>query len=399
MPFRIFQAIPSVLAGKVYGRSPDVRRPSNANHCAMTTRPILAPSGHPSMLGGASSATRALASGLLVFGMLAATTRSAVAHAHTGPPPCERVSLPVALEPGAELEHVVVAELCLPPGRTATLQILLSGATYGRSYWDPPLGSGRSSYVQAMTRKGLATLNVDRLGVGDSAHPPAAQLTVSAHAYVLHQLVDAARDGTLGAAFERVVLVGHSLGSAIALVEAARYGDVDALVLSGFLAHAAPVGAPALIASLQPAQLETRFASLPPGYLTTRPGTRGDLFYHRPGADAEMIALDEQTKETVSGAELATLGQASDADVSEAISVPVLSVVGEYDNVFCLSSCAESSSPAFAEAEHYPNAPCFSSAVTSAAGHAVNLHRTAPHFFALARTWVLRLDRSSTLCR
>ncbi len=105
-----------------------------------------------------------------------------------------------------------------------------------------------------------------------------------------------------------------------------------------------------------------------------------------------MIALDERTKETVSPAELATLGDASNDPISQAVSVPVLSVVGEFDNVFCPSSCAAPVSPAFAEAQHYPNAPCFTSAVIPTTGHAVNLHRGASRFFALAGSWISGLD-------
>ena len=71
-------------------------------------------------------------------------------------------------------------------------------------------------------------------------------------------------------------LVGHSLGSGIATVEAATFNDVDGLILTGFLHTFAPaIGA--VPAALYPARDDPRFAgrNLPVDYLTTQPGTRG----------------------------------------------------------------------------------------------------------------------------
>jgi pimeloyl-ACP methyl ester carboxylesterase len=314
---------------------------------------------------------------------------SEAAGAGAGRTSCETVELAVSLAPDAPAEHTVSGDLCRPAGGSSRLEILLSGASYGRSYWDPPYRPSRYSYVRATLAAGNATLNVDRIGNGDSSHPSAPEVTVVTQAHVTHQLVQAARSGRIGGtAWRQVLTVGHSLGSAIALVEAARYHDVDGLILTGFLAHAAPVGAPDLVASLQPAQLEARFLSRPPGYLTTREGTRGRLFYHAPGADADLIAIDERTKETLTPFELATLSEASQTSVDERITVPVLSVTGEFDNVFCPASCAGPRSPVLAEPQHYPNAPCFTTYVVPDSGHVVNLHRTAPAWFAVAQTWL-----------
>ena len=297
---------------------------------------------------------------------------------------CREVRTAVALAPGEVPDRSLAGTLCRPRG-SHTLQVLLSGATYGRGYWHMA-----SSYVRAMNRAGFATLSLDRIGIGASDRPPAEAVTLTSNAFVAHQVVRAARNGALGAEFERVVAVGHSLGSAVALVAAARFGGVDALILSGFLAHAQPVGAPAFAAALEPAQFDLRLADRPAGYLTTRAGTRGELFYAAAAADADVVALDEQTKETVTVGELVTLGEASQPAVDEAIRVPVLSVVGELDNVFCATSCLEAGSPAFAEAARYPNAPSFQTFVLPRTGHAINLHRGARVWFTAARAWLRR---------
>lgn len=297
---------------------------------------------------------------------------------------CREVRAAVAVELGEPADRFVAGTLCRPPGAD-TLQVLLSGATYGRGYWH--MGS---SYVRSMNRAGFATLSLDRIGIGASDRPPAEAVTVTSNALVAHGVIRAARDGSLGAKFERVVAVGHSLGSAVALVAAARLGDVDGLILSGFLAHAQPVGAPAFAAALEPAQLDPRLAARPAGYLTTRAGTRGSLFYATAAADAGVVALDEQTKETVTVGELMTLHEASQHAVDAAIRVPVLSVVGEFDNVFCATSCLEPGSPAFAEAARYPNAPSFQTFVLPRAGHAINLHRGARAWLTAARAWLRR---------
>src|SRR5712675_837809 len=71
--------------------------------------------------------------------------------------------------------------LTMPTERPSTLQILVSGSTYSHLYWDWPTAP-EYSYVRWMAEHGYATLNLDRLGIGISSHPPGEQVTVEAHA-------------------------------------------------------------------------------------------------------------------------------------------------------------------------------------------------------------------------
>jgi pimeloyl-ACP methyl ester carboxylesterase len=116
------------------------------------------------------------------------------------------------------------------------VQLLVHGATYNRTYWDWPGSNPSHSYVKAAVAAGYATLAVDRLGAGASSHPPSTKVNVANGATALHHVVEMLRTGQLGGAmFERVVWVGHSLGSVYAWAYATRFGDVDAYVLTGML--------------------------------------------------------------------------------------------------------------------------------------------------------------------
>ena len=83
---------------------------------------------------------------------------------------------------------------------------------------------------------------------------------------------------------------------------------------------------------------DPRFKDLPPGYFTTKPNTRGQIFYDLPNADPQVIATDEQTKETITDNEFTTFFSISNSPLSRYIQVPVLEVVGQDDALFCLGT-------------------------------------------------------------
>ena len=304
---------------------------------------------------------------------------------------CQPLQIAVALAPGAPADQTVSATLCRPSKSGGTLQILLHGATYSHIYWDFPYHPERYSYVRAMSRAGYATLNLDRLGIGASSHPPANALTRDSEAYVTHQLVQLALSGGLdGRSFERVVLVGHSLGAFIAISEAGTYGDVSGLVLSGNIHNGGdPATFDSFFSAVVPAQqVDPRFANLPDGYFTTAPGAR-DVFYYLPGAEPAVIALDDATKET------ATFSEPDGKDMSKAVQVPIFASVGEFDGFNgCVSSCGLHQSPPpppdglAAEGKYFPKAPTFDAYLQVQAGHDQNLHVTAPDFYAAVLSWL-----------
>jgi pimeloyl-ACP methyl ester carboxylesterase len=72
----------------------------------------------------------------------------------------------------------------------------------------------------------------------------------------------------------KVILVGHSLGSAFAVVEANRYANVHGLILTGLLHTVAPAASVVAPVVFIPAARDPKFAHrhLPPGYLTALRG-------------------------------------------------------------------------------------------------------------------------------
>ena len=289
---------------------------------------------------------------------------------------------------GTRQEERVAATRCLPQrAARSTVLILLHGGTYTRSYWDLPYRPEIYSFVRWAARAGYTTVAVDRLGSGDSSRPPAGKVTIPAQAAVTHQIVDSLRGE-----FDRVVVVGHSLGSWTALLEAGTYHDVDGLVLTGLLHEYNADEIASSIDTLYPADEDPLLASahLGEGYLTTRPGRRAINWYDERYAEPAVIELDERTKSVATTGETATIPVAMEARVSSAVTAPVLLVLGDHDTAMSAVPCSENPPGVAAERGYYAGAPSMDVEVVPWAGHNVCLHKTAPVHHAAIIDW---LDR------
>lgn len=310
-------------------------------------------------------------------------------------PTCQELpNIPVILN---DVPYHVAGRLCWQGDLTnQTVQVLTAGISYNHAYWDWPLEPERYSYVQAATRAGYATFTYDRLSTGQSDHPDALQVTLPAEASVLHQLVQGLRNGAIGGhAFNKIITVGHSYGSAISGIEANTYNDVDGVIISGITHSFAPINPVLVTASLWPAQLDPKFASanLPLGYLTTLPGTRSNLFYYTPNADPAVIALDETLKDTLTLGQYNTVSDYMQASSTIDVTVPVLVAMGQKDILFCdtlLFSCANSAAVVAREHQYFSSQTCLEGYVLASSGHDLNLHRNAPNWFAHANDWANR---------
>ncbi|NUT50485.1 MAG: alpha/beta hydrolase [Saccharothrix sp.] len=305
---------------------------------------------------------------------------------------CRDVDAPVTVLGHREVVH---GTLCAPATGARTVEVLIPGATYNSSYWDFP--DGRHSFRAAQNAAGIATLTVDRLGTGGSSRPPALALTAFVQADAVHQVVRGLRDGTHGPRFDRVVVGGHSLGAAIAVVEAATYRDVDGVLLTGMTHRINPAGVAAAFANFRPATLDPRFGlAYPLGYLTTAPGTRYDSF-HAPGpAVSDVMAVEESTKDVFSPAEAADgLGVAVLLPYSLLIDVPVMVAVGSRDAAVCgplATDCSTAESLRAAEAPYFRTPP--RTFALPDYGHSINLAPNARDYYSAVASWALEeVDR------
>jgi len=335
---------------------------------------------------------------------LLATVAVAPAGARAGGPPaltCSAYTLPVAITDPGSADQTMWGQLCYRGSREpATVQLLVHGASYNHLYWDFPYGNGYYSYVDAATIAGYATFDIDRIGDGNSSHPPSGELDLTAGAVALHDAVTALRTGAVdGHPFQHVIMVGHSVGSVEAWIEAARYHDVDAVIITGAL-HQLNPNLPALAqADVYPAVDDPKFADsgLDPGYLTTRPGTREALFYDPATANPAVVALDEADKDTSTVGELDGLLSLESEPLSEQpssqINVPVLVVIGADDNIFCTGvtayNCASAASVQGYESQYYPPAAHLKVVVIPDTGHDLALSTSAPLTDAIMIGWSL----------
>src|SRR5712691_2958351 len=254
----------------------------------------------------------ALLSGILILTFLIPLSVNP-AHAQMqsdSSPTCTQSSVPVTLSALDSTVYHVATWLC-SNGAVAgkTVQVLVHGSTYDHTYWDFPLSPQTYSYVRKITNAGYVALNFDRIGTGLSDTPPALQVTLQSNAYVIHQLIQALRNGSInGVSFAKVILVGHSFGATAVILEASQYADADGIIIVGVMHTVNATGAAAVIASFYPAINDPKFAQsqLPSGYSTSRPGTRQASFYNAADADAAVIAKDETLKQTITDGELLT---------------------------------------------------------------------------------------------
>jgi pimeloyl-ACP methyl ester carboxylesterase len=325
-----------------------------------------------------------------------------IAHAAPDNGTCQSYNVPVALAQGQPLNYTIYGVLCNPVGGASrTVQLLTPGASYGSVYWDFPSIDGVAySYVAAMNAAGYSTFDFDRLGTGQSSHPDLSlvDVTVGTEAYILHELAGDLRVGSIGGqAFGRVMLVGHSLGSGIVWTEAGTYHDVAGVIVTG-LTHTPNAAAFAsVLASLWSADLDPRFAGdhYGAGYVTTRPGTRGGDFYYLPGADKNVVAEDEVTKETATDGEATSFGLVLVNGISAQITVPVLLVMGQQDSIFCglgATDCSSAASVLQSEVPYYSPQAQLQVIVAPNTGHDLNLHDkdllgNEPAWYEAAAAW------------
>ncbi|KAF2083867.1 catalytic protein [Saccharata proteae CBS 121410] len=276
----------------------------------------------------------------------------------------------------------------LPPLLSpSTIQFLIHGIGFDKSYWDFAPGY---SYVDAAALAGYATFSYDRLGVGLSDHPDPIQVVQAPlQVEIAHQLIQTLRSGAImSTTFSHVVVAGHSFGSIQTVGLANKYPrDADALILQGFSLNSAALGLTFadFTSTIASQASPSRFGSLPNGYLVTGSAAANQFaFFRGQNFDPKIFSADETSKQTFSLGELFTLAKV--VAPAPSFSGPVDTVLGQNDFIFCSGDCAAQGDlsravqPAlFSNAGGRAGSESF---LVPGAGHAVNLHYSAPQAFA-----------------
>lgn len=313
--------------------------------------------------------------------------------AQAAEPTCQDLRFPVTLVGTAQ---TMAGTLCVPAG-ARTVQVLVPGGFYNSAYWDIAVDPALHSFRRAMNNAGYATLTVDRLGTGRSTLPPSVLLSAITQADAVHQVVQALRAGTRSQSFAKVFLGGHSLGSAISIIEAATYRDVDGVLVTSMGHHLNLLGLAPIAATFVPALLDPAFTGrvLDPGYLTTMSGTRWNSL-HRPGPyDAAIDRFDEITKDVAAPTELvdaALLGTLT--PYTRQVGVPVLTVMSSQDPTFCgllATDCSSSATFLAAERSFYGPAARLQAYVLPNYGHSLNYAPNAPDLHKVVTAWADRM--------
>lgn len=315
---------------------------------------------------------------------LLATTTLLAPPAASAATTCQDVTYPVrvGLTPLVTSLETMAGRLCTPAGAT-TIQVLIPGGTYDRAYWDIGFEPETHSFTRAQNTSGIATLALDRLGTGKSSKPLSALVTASTEASAVHQVIS-----TLKPRFSKVIVAGHSIGSAMALIEAGTWHDVDGVLVTGFTHKMNFITVIPVLANMVPAGLDA-------GYLTTMPDTRYNSF-HKPGPlISGAISFDESTKDVFAATEAVDtiLLNTVIIPISRNVTVPVMIVLGD-DFHFCSSGLplmgSDCSSPAGLKADEgqfYPSVPSLNTYLLHGYGHSINYAPNAPDYHAAVATW------------
>ncbi|EFX01970.1 ctr copper transporter family protein [Grosmannia clavigera kw1407] len=299
----------------------------------------------------------------------------------------------------------VSARYCEPevevPGRENSIQVLVHGITYSKVYWSalgfPGYQPQNYSWVDFASKNGYATLAIDRPGNGNSSTPnPFTEAQIPFFASMLRDIADGLRsEKWLSHSFDKLIYVGHSLGSVIGNAIAVTYPDsYDAMVLTGFSKEVASVLVSMGI-TVPAATFNSKFADRSTGYIVTssEEGRRNFMYGTNDTYDLAITGRDYNQQGVTAIAELATITFPVASNFTGAVTV----VTGQQDVAFCygnstiLGDCGQGDSSLPAQAQTlFPNASSFAYYVPEQMGHDLNLHYKARDVFKYVHDWLAK---------
>lgn len=274
------------------------------------------------------------------------------------------VNDPVTTEP-----YRVAGRILLPPGPCAqTAVLMIHGLSYGMWGWDFPVQPETYSVARALQSRGYGAVTIDLPGYGASSKPNGYQLTVESYAAMVAQMTDALRAGTYQAneavRFAHVVLMGHSAGTEISELAASLYGNVDALIATGYT-H---VPSTRIVQDFFTGDY-IRAAQSDYEYFGGDVSGRTEYMYSDL-ADPDVIAQDNRLANLTPSGEIYSIGPQPSGKVMQRINQPVLLVLAEKDLLFP-SEYADEELVLFASAKDKQLH------IVPGAGHSFMLHRNA----------------------
>ncbi|KAJ0423530.1 Alpha/Beta hydrolase protein [Aspergillus carlsbadensis] len=294
------------------------------------------------------------------------------------------------------------AQLCIPKDKNAAksgiLQIATHGFAFDKQYWDSEIEPEKYSYVDAALKAGYSILTYDRLGVGKSSKPDAYEVVQGAvQVEILKELTARARSGDLAKSinnrhidipdFEKVVLVGHSLGSAVTIGVLSKYGDiVDGAVSTGLITQGklGQTGQSAFGLEHARTHDKRRFGDRGSGYLVQ--GTLSfvqQIFFKKGHFDEKLLTYGEKIKETGTVGEFLSLGSVL-ATPALSYKGPLLFALAEYDFGTCSGDCKGSYDYDAIRNDMFPAASDVDVHIQPGSGHALTMHRNATgHYKAI----------------
>lgn len=290
------------------------------------------------------------------------------------------------------------ATLCVPPNgaKKNLLHLATHGGGYDSRYWNSEIEPEKYSYVKAVMDEGYSILTYDRISTGQSSKPDAyTDVQIPGEVEVLRGVTEIVRSGRLGeyvsndtspVTFDKIIHVGHSLGSITTYGLTALYPDLsDAAVLTGFLVNKEIFSQKQTQKGLEyaPENDPALFADSSSGYVVhgTAASVQTEFFSSRQNQTTGIGGFDpkllEQAFTTRQPEGVVETGSAfilyASAPIAPLYKGPVQFMVGEFDFVVCGGDCRGTHN-ATDVMDMYPKSPDVDIWLQPGTGHALPFH-------------------------